>query len=228
MHAGGDRRDAGGEEGTAGFSGGRAGEHAELAGTTGRAQGARPRHRRRTGDRRRGPGFWKALEAVSPQPGTSAVLCTRPRRCSTSCPTVQPAAKADLREIWAAPDRATAQAAAATFAEKYRTKYEKAVTCLIKDRAALLTFHDFPAEHRDHLRTFNPIESVFATVRHRTVRTKGALSQDTARLMVFKLVMAAAKTWRRLKGENQLPKVVQGVTFRNGVEVINTPAQNAA
>ena len=80
----------------------------------------------------------------------------------------------------------------------------------------------------DHLRTSNPIESVFATVRHRTVRTKGALSQDTARLMVFKLVTAAAKTWRRLKGENQLPKVVQGVTFTNGVEVTNTPAQNAA
>ena len=77
-------------------------------------------------------------------------------------------------------------------------------------------------------RTANPIESVFATVRHRTVRTKGALSQDTARLMVFKLVMAAAKTWRRLKGENQLPKVVQGVTFRNGVEVTGTPEQTAA
>ena len=87
---------------------------------------------------------------------------------------------------------------------------------------------DFPAEHWDHLRTSNPIESVFATVRHRTVRTKGALSQDTARLMVFKLVMAAARTWRKLKGENQLPKVIQGVTFRDGVEVINTPAQNAA
>ena len=69
---------------------------------------------------------------------------------------------------------------------------------------------------------------MFATVRHRTVRTKGALSQDTARLMVFKLVMAAAKTWRRLKGENQLPKVIQGVTFKNGVEVTNTPAQTAA
>ena len=85
-----------------------------------------------------------------------------------------------------------------------------------------------PAEHWDHLRTSNPIESVFATVRHRTVRTRGALSQDTARLMVFKLVMAAAKTWRRLKGENQLPKVVQGVKFTNGVEVTNTPAQSAA
>jgi putative transposase len=78
------------------------------------------------------------------------------------------------------------------------------------------------------VRTSNPIESVFATVRHRTAQTKSALSQDTARLMVFKLVMAAAKTWRRLKGENQLPKVVQGATFRNDVEVTDTPARNAA
>jgi putative transposase len=123
---------------------------------------------------------------------------------------------------------AYAEAAVATFAEKYAAKYEKAVTCLTRDRDALLTFYDFPAEHWDHLRTSNPIESVFATVRHRTVRTKGALSQDTARLMVFKLVTAAAKTWRRLKGENQLPKVVQGVTFTNGVEVTSTPAHSAA
>jgi transposase-like protein len=141
---------------------------------------------------------------------------------------VQPAAKADLREIWQAPDRATADAAIATFAGKYAAKYDKAVACLLKDRGALLTFYAFPAEHWDHLRTANPIESVFATVRHRTVRTKGALSQDTARLMVFKLVMAAAKTWRRLKGETQLPKVIQGVTFRDGVEVTDTPAQTAA
>ena len=174
-------------------------------------------------------GFWKALEEVSPT--------TRHQRCTVhktinvmdKLPkSVQPAAKQDLREVWTAPDRATAEAAMATFAEKYAAKYEKAVTCLVKDRDALLTFYDFPAEHWDHLRTSNPIESVFATVRHRTVRTKGALSQDTARLMVFKLVMAAAKTWRRLKGENQLPKVVQGVTFRDGVEVTDTPAQNAA
>jgi transposase-like protein len=148
-------------------------------------------------------------------------------RISTTCSDAT-AAKADLREIWTAPDRATAATAIAVFAEKYGAKYEKAVTCLVKDRDALLTVYDFPAEHWDHLRTSNPIESVFATVRHRTVRSKGALSQDTARLMVFKLVMAAAKTWRRLKGENQLPKVVAGVTFRNGVEVTNTPEQNAA
>jgi putative transposase len=174
-------------------------------------------------------GFWKALEAVFPATRhqrcwvhkTSNVLNKLPR-------SVQPAAKADLREIWTAPDRPTAEAAIATFAEKYGPKYAKAVACLAKDREALLCFYDFPAEHWDHLRTANPIESVFATVRHRTVRTKGALSQDTARLMVFKLVMAAAKTWRRLKGENQLPKVVQGVTFRDGVEVADTPAQTAA
>ncbi|MFL5334331.1 MAG: IS256 family transposase [Geminicoccaceae bacterium] len=174
-------------------------------------------------------GFWTALEEVFP--------ATRHQRCTVhktvnvldKLPkSVQPAAKRDLREIWQAPDRATAEAAVATFAEKYAAKYEKAVACLVKDRGALLTFYDFPAEHWDHLRTSNPIESVFATVRHRTVRAKGALSQDTARLMVFKLVMAAAKTWRRLKGENQLPKVIQGVMFRDGVEVINTPAQDAA
>lgn len=174
-------------------------------------------------------GFWKALDEVSPT--------TRHQRCTVhktvnvldKLPkSVQPAAKSDLREVWNAPDRATAEAAIATFTKKYGAKYEKAVTCLAKDQDALLTFYDFPAEHWDHLRTSNPIESVFATVRHRTVRTKGALSQDTARLMVFKLVMAAAKTWRRLKGENQLPKVVQGVTFRNGVEVTDTPAQSAA
>jgi putative transposase len=174
-------------------------------------------------------GFWKALEEVCP--------ATRHQRCTVhktanvldKLPkSVQPAAKAGLREIWTAPDRATAETAIAVFTEKYGAKYEKAVTCLVKDRDALLTFYDFPAEHWDHLRTSNPIESVFATVRHRTVRSKGALSQDTARLMVFKLVMAAGKTWRRLKGENQLPKVVAGVTFRNGVEVTNTPEQNAA
>ena len=141
---------------------------------------------------------------------------------------VQANARQDLREIWMAPDRATAEAAIATFAAKYGAKYEKAVTCLVKDRDALLTFYDFPAEHWDHLRTSNPIESVFATVRHRTVRTKGALSQDTARLMVFKLVMAAARTWRRLKGENQLPKVIEGVTFKDGVEVTTADAKDAA
>jgi putative transposase len=174
-------------------------------------------------------GFWRALEALFPS--------TRHQRCwvhktvnvLNKVPnSVQPAMKADLREVWQAPDRATAEAAIDSFAEKYAPKYQKAVDCLVKDRTALLTFFDFPADHWDHLRTVNPIESVFATVRHRTVRTKGALSQDTARLMVFTLTMAASKTWRRLKGQNQLPKLVEGVRFRDGVEVTNAPAHNAA
>jgi putative transposase len=174
-------------------------------------------------------GFWKALEAVFPSTRHQRCWVHKTSNALNKLPrSVQPAAKRDLREIWQAPDRATAEAAITAFAEKYGAKYGKAVACLVKDREALLAFYDFPAEHWDHLRTANPIESVFATVRHRTVRTKGALSQDTARLMVFKLVMAAAKTWRRLSGENQLPKVVQGVTFRDGVEVTDTPEQTAA
>jgi transposase-like protein len=141
---------------------------------------------------------------------------------------LQANARQDLREIWMAPDRATAETAIRTFQEKYAPKYDRAVTCLVKDHEALLTFFDFPAEHWDHLRSSNPIESVFATVRHRTVRTKRALSQETARLMVFKLIMAAARTWRRLKGENQLPKVIGGVRFKDGVEVPAIDAKDAA
>ena len=103
-----------------------------------------------------------------------------------------------------------------------------AVECLTKDRDALLAFYSFPAEHWDHVRTTNPIESVFATVRHRTVRIKGALSQDTAKLMVFKLISAASRTWRRLQGENQLPKIILGVKFRDGIEVSEPTSQSAA
>jgi putative transposase len=174
-------------------------------------------------------GFWRALDEVFPgtrhqrcwQHKTANVLNTVPK-------SVQRAMKADLREIHGAPTRAAAEAAMGVFAEKYGAKYARAVECLGKDQEALLAFYDLPAEHWDHLRTTNPIESVFATVRHRTVRTKGALSPTTVRLMVFKLVMAAAKGWRRLKGENQLPKVVAGVTFRDGTEVIARPDHRAA
>nr|WP_281034651.1 transposase [Mesorhizobium sp. M7A.F.Ca.CA.001.08.2.1] len=102
--------------------------------------------------------------------------------------------------------------------------YAKAVDCLTKDQNASLAFYDFPAEHWDHLRTSNPIESVFATVRHRTVRTKGSLSWKIAQLMVFKLVMAAARKWRRLKGQNQLPKLIAGARFLDGIEVIENEA----
>jgi transposase-like protein len=174
-------------------------------------------------------GFWRALEEIFP--------ATRHQRCwqhklvnilNKVPKSVQPNMKADLREVRDAPDRATAEAAITVFAEKYGAKYPKAVDCLTRNRDALLAFFDFPAEHWDHLRTTNPIESVFATVRHRTVRTKGALSQKTARLMVFKLIMAAAKSWRRLKGENVLPMLMAGVTFTDGVALTTTANQRAA
>ena len=163
-------------------------------------------------------GFWRALDEVFP--GTRHQRCRvhKAANVPNKLPrSVQPGMKAALRELRDAPDRAAARAAMAVFAEKHGAKHPKAVECLVKDEEALLAFFDLPAEHWNHLRTANPVESVFATVRHRTVRTKGALSQKTASLRVFKLVMAASKTWRRLKGENRLPMVVAGVTFTDGV-----------
>ena len=174
-------------------------------------------------------GFWKALDEVLPTTRHQRCWLHKAANLLNKVPkSVQGVMKADIREISAAPTRAAAEAAIAVFVEKYGAKYPKAAECLTRDRDALLAFFDFPAEHWDHLRTTNPIESVFATVRHRTVRTKGALSPTTAKLMVFKLVMAAAKTWRRLKGENLLPKVVAGVTFKDGSEVVDVPADRAA
>ncbi|MCP3469205.1 IS256 family transposase (plasmid) [Bradyrhizobium sp. CCGUVB1N3] len=174
-------------------------------------------------------GFWKALDEICP--GTRHQRCWVHKTVNVldKVPlSVQANMKKDLREVYWAPNRAAAEAAIDIFAQKYRAKYGRAVECLAKDRDALLAFYDFPAEHWDHLRTTNPIESVFATVRHRTVRTKGSLSATTARLMVFKLVIAASKTWRRLKGTNQLPKIIAGVRFNDGIEVIQMPATHAA
>ena len=174
-------------------------------------------------------GFWKALDEI--YPGTRHQRCWVHKTANVlnKVPsTVQATMNVDMREIHGTETRSAAEAAIDIFAEKYGAKYARAVECLTKDRDALLTFYDLPAEHWDHLRTSNPIESVFATVRHRTVRTKGSLSPYTARLMVFKLVMAASKTWRRLKGENQLPKVVAGATFRDGTQIIEGPSSRAA
>ncbi len=174
-------------------------------------------------------GFWKALDEVFP--GTKHQRCWVHKTANVlnKVPlSVQANMKPDLREIYGAPTRAAAEMAIDVFAEKYGAKYDKAVDCLTKDRETLLAFYGFPAEHWDHLRTSNPIESIFATVRHRTVRTKGSLSSNTPRLMVFKLVMTAAKSWRRLKGQNQLPKLLAGARFQDGIEVIEMKPQNAA
>ena len=174
-------------------------------------------------------GFWKAIEEVWP--------ATRGQRCwvhktatvlNKLPKSLQAKAKRALHEIWMAETKADAEAALGAFAETYGVKYDKAVECLIKDRQAMLAFYDFPAEHWKHLRTSNPIESTFATVRHRTVRTKGCLSNKTALAMIFKLAQAAEKSWRRLDGHNQLPKLIAGVKFVDGIEAVRQQHQAAA
>jgi transposase-like protein len=170
-------------------------------------------------------GFWKALGEVWPKTRgqrcwvhkTANVLNRLPKSQHTK-------AKRALQAIWMAETKTDADVAFDAFIESYELKYDKAAECLEKDREALLAFYDFPAEHWKHLRTTNPIESTFATVRHRTIRSKGCLSNKTALAMVFKLVDGAQKTWRKLDGHNQLPKIIQGVKFTDGLEVVVKPA----
>jgi transposase-like protein len=173
-------------------------------------------------------GFWKALDEAFPTTRHQRCWLHKTLNVLDKLPkSLQSSAHRDLREIWLSPSRAAAETAMAAFSEKFTAKYSDAVKCLLKDRDALLTFFDFPAEHWTHLRTTNPIESVFSTVRHRTVRMKGALSQETAKTMVFKLIIAASKSWRRLQGQNQLTKIVTGVQFANGIEIASQ-AKSAA
>lgn len=166
-------------------------------------------------------GFWKALGEVLP--------ATREQRCwvhktanvlNRLPKSLHAKAKSALQDIWMAETKKDAIAAFDAFRETYRIKYEKAVDCLTNDRDAMLAFYDFPAEHWKHLRTTNPIESTFATVRHRTIRSKGCLSNQTALAMVFKLIEGVQKSWRRLDGPNQLPKLIRGVKFADGIEVV--------
>jgi transposase-like protein len=174
-------------------------------------------------------GFWQAIEEVWPKTRGQRCWVHKTANVLNKLPkTLQAKAKRALHEIWMAETRADAEAAFDAFIEIYGVKYDKAVDCLIKDREALLAFYDFPAEHWKHLRTTNPIESTFATVRHRTVRSKGCLSNKTALAMIFKLAQAAEKSWRRLNGHNQLPKLIQGVKFVDGIEAVRQQPQAAA
>ena len=175
-------------------------------------------------------GFWQAVEEVWPKTRGQRCWVHKTANVLNKLPKSQhPKAKQALQEIWMAATKAEALVAFDAFVETWGVKYDKAVECLTKDREALLAFYDFPAEHWKHLRTTNIIESVFATVRHRTVRSKGCLSNKTALAMVFKLAEDAEKTsWRRLNGHNQLPKLILGVKFADGIEVVRSQAQAAA
>ena len=127
-------------------------------------------------------------------------------------------AKDRIHQIWMAPGRKEAHEALDRFVEVYQAKYPQAVACLEKDREALLTFYDFPAEHWMHLRTTNPIESTFATVRLRTDKTEGCGSRLATLTMVFKLARSAEKNWRKLNGHEFIGDVIAGITFTDGVK----------
>jgi putative transposase len=174
-------------------------------------------------------GFWQAVEEVWPQTRSQRCWVHKTANVLNKLPKSQQSkAKRALQEVWMAETKNDALLAFDAFVETWGIKYDKAVDCLIKDRDALLAFYNFPAEHWKHLRTTNVIESSFATVRHRTVRSKGCLSNKTALAMIFKLAEAAQKSWRRLDGHNQLPKVILGVKFTDGMEIVKSPAQAVA
>ena len=171
-------------------------------------------------------GFWAALAEVFPQ--------TRAQRCwfhkmgnvMNALPASQQAkAKAGLRAIWMAATRAEAHKAFAQFVTQYQAKYPKAVEKLTKDRDSLLAFYDFPAEHWQHLRTTNPIESTFATVRHRTTRTRNCVSRPTFLGLAFKLIEEAEKSWRAIRGADKIEPLMNGVPFKDGIPVQDNPPQ---
>ena len=164
-------------------------------------------------------GFWAAARKVWPTTREQRCWVHKTANVLNKLPkSVQPRAKAMLHEIWQAATKAEAEAAFALFVTTFEAKYPRAVACLAKDRDVLLAFYDFPAEHWIHLRTTNPIESTFATVRLRHRRTKGSGSRTACLTMVFKLALAAEARWRRLNGSALLPAVVRGVRFVDGIK----------
>jgi len=162
-------------------------------------------------------GFWKALSQVWGNTKTQRCWVHKTGNVLNKLPkAIQPKAKQALHQIWMAETREAAEKAFDAFLATYETKHPKATRCLAKDRVALLAFYDFPAEHWPHLRTTNPIESTFATVRLRTAKTRGCLSRETMLSMVFKLCQSAEKRWRRLQGYKKIADVVRGVRFIDG------------
>ena len=163
-------------------------------------------------------GFWAALREVFP--GTREQRCWvhKTANITGALPrSLQERAKSDLHEIWMAGTKKDAESAFDLFFKNYKGKYEKAAEKLKKDREELLAFYDFPQEHWKHIRTTNPIESVFSTVRNRTRKTRGCMSRKTALSTVYRLMMSAKKRWNRLSGHRHLPEVVRGVEFRDGI-----------
>ena len=170
-------------------------------------------------------GFWKALRQVYGQAREQRCWVHKTANVLNKMPkSLQAKAKGHLHDIWMAETKDEAGKAFDYFLAAYGAKYDRAVRCLEKDRDVLLTFYDFPAEHWKHVRTSNPIESTFATVRLRTVKTRGCLSRKTALAMVFKLILSAKAKWRKLDGSSQLAEIIKGVEFKDGIKQIKHAA----
>lgn len=173
-------------------------------------------------------GFWSALEEIYPETRQQRCWMHKTGNVLNALPkSAQPKAKSALHEIWQAETRENAESAFDLFLNMYEDKYPKAAQCLLKDREELLAFYDFPAQHWQSLRTTNPIESTFETIRHRTKRSKGCLSRDGMLHMMFKLGMCAETKWRKLRGFEHLAKVITGVQFRDGIEVTREDTKNS-
>jgi putative transposase len=163
-------------------------------------------------------GFWKALPQVFGATRAQRCWVHKTANVLNKLPQhLQPKAKSDLHQIWMAETREHAYGAFDAFVQSYEPKYPKAAQCLAKDRESLLTFYDFPAQHWVHIRTSNPIESTFASVRLRTAKTRGCVSRAGMLSMVFKLTKSAEQRWLKLRGPEQIAEVISGVQFRNGV-----------
>ena len=164
-------------------------------------------------------GFWKALRKLMPSTEEQRCWMHKTGNVLNALPKgEQPKAKQRIQEIWMAGTKAEAEEAFDFFVRAYGAKFPKAVDCLAKDRETLMTFYDFPAEHWKHIRTTNPIESTFATVRLRTAKVRGCFSRDTVVTMAFKLMCGAEKRWRTLNGFERLAQVIEGVRFVDGIE----------
>lgn len=165
-------------------------------------------------------GFWKAIGQVFPNAKWQRCWCHKTANILNKMPkSVQPKAKGKLHEIWMAETKEEAENAFDLFVQTYQAKYPKATACLEKDRDKLLTFYDFPAEHWAQLRTTNPIESTFATVRLRTDKVRGCFSANTVVAMAFQLCLSAQKRWRRLNAPEKVAEVSQGIPYENGIRV---------
>lgn len=168
-------------------------------------------------------GFWAALEEVFPAARQQRCWMHKTMNVLNCLPKLsQPKAKAALHDIWQAETKVDAEKAFDLFIKIYEPKFPKAALCLQKDRDELMAFYDFPAQHWQSIRTSNPIESAFATIRHRTKRSKGCLTRDGMLHMMFKLGQCAEQNWRKLRGFDYLAKVITGVTFKDGIETPQT------